>query len=824
MKKLNLLKSSFIARGAFLVGAAGIANFLNFLYNAYLGRNISIEEFALISFIGSILSLSDILIGALKNTVVYKSGFILGKYKNPASVFWKKIRKRAFLLGLAATLGWVVATPFISSYFNIQGFLPILSFAPIWIFSIMSAVDGGYLTGNLLLGYMGVVAIFEAIVKLSAAYILVNTGLQQYAYLAVTISSFASFALILIGILFFARKNKYVSKRETAFPLKFYASSIFTRVSTVVYLSMDVILAKHFLNPEQAGQYALLSLAGKIIFLAGSFFSQFLTPILSNFEGKKKNSKKAFYLLLTATGASSLLAFFGIGAFGFVTMPFLFGSRAQAILPHVFMYSLSMVAFTIATTIISYHQVRGKHALPVISLVFALLQILLIARSHSSVGSISNVMALLGFIVLASTLVIARWETQISVALNNITDFFELLKPLKLQKGRGLRVLVLNWRDGKHLWAGGAEVYVDELAKRWVRDGNTVAIFCGNDGKSKRDEIVNGVRIIRRGGFYTVYMWAILYYVFKFRRNFDVIVDSENGIPFFSPLYSTKPVVLLIHHVHQEVFIEQMRFPFSYIGRFIEGKLMPFIYRNRTVVTVSESSKKEIVKVGIASDKNIQIVNPGIERSVRKFKKSSFPSITYLGRLKAYKNIDVAIRAFALTNKRIASSRMWIVGEGDKMGALKDLALKLGLEKKITFFGKVDEEEKVKILGKSWIAVQPSQVEGWGITVIEANSCGTPVVASDTKGLRDSIVDQQTGRLVKLKDVKAFAKAFNTLIINKNQLKKLSQNAYVWSKSFDWDQSSHVFYEILQREVAVKNRAFAVKRAGIIFNRFLSIF
>jgi glycosyltransferase involved in cell wall biosynthesis len=367
-------------------------------------------------------------------------------------------------------------------------------------------------------------------------------------------------------------------------------------------------------------------------------------------------------------------------------------------------------------------------------------------------------------------------------------------------------------------------VYVDELAKRWAKEGNTVMLFCGNDGKNKRDEVVDGVRVIRRGGFYTVYLWAALYYLFKFRRNFDVIVDSENGIPFFSPLFSTKPVVLLIHHVHQEIFIEQMKFPFSHIGRFIEGKIMPFVYRKRTIVTVSESSKKEIMKVGIAPESTIKIVNPGIKRPSKKYSKTDFPTITYLGRLKAYKNIDVAIKAFAVTNKKHASSRMWIVGEGDSFGNLKDLAIKLGLEKKIRFFGKVDQQQKEKLLSQSWIAVQPSTVEGWGITVIEANASKTPVVASDTKGLRDSIIDGKTGVLVKVKDVKGFAKSFNSLIKNSRELKRLSKNAYAWSTKFDWDASSDIFYRILVSEVHGDSRAVVIKRAGFILNRFFSLF
>jgi glycosyltransferase involved in cell wall biosynthesis len=291
------------------------------------------------------------------------------------------------------------------------------------------------------------------------------------------------------------------------------------------------------------------------------------------------------------------------------------------------------------------------------------------------------------------------------IVVSNLMDLGGLFVPTHKVKEKGLRILVFNWRDTKHLWAGGAEVYIHELSKRWAREGNSVTLFCGNDGQSLRNEAVDKVNIIRRGGFFTVYLWAILYTVFKFRNKFDVVIDSENGIPFFTPLFTTKPVILLVHHVHQEIFIEHMKFPLSYIGRFIEGKVMPFVYKNHQVITVSESSRKEIIKTGIAPEERVQIVNPGIEMPNKKFKKTEFPSVIYLGRLKAYKNVDIAIRAFSNVVKRFTAARFYIVGEGDSIGSLRDVVVKLGLEEKVLFLGKVSEEEKVRLLSESWVAV-----------------------------------------------------------------------------------------------------------------------
>lgn len=410
------------------------------------------------------------------------------------------------------------------------------------------------------------------------------------------------------------------------------------------------------------------------------------------------------------------------------------------------------------------------------------------------------------------------------IVVSNLMDLGGLFVPTHKVKEKGLRVLVFNWRDTKHLWAGGAEVYIHELSRRWAKEGNSVTLFCGNDGQSLRNEAVDKVNIIRRGGFFTVYLWAILYTVFKFRNKFDVVIDSENGIPFFTPLFTTKPVILLVHHVHQEIFIEHMKFPLSYIGRFIEGKVMPFVYKNHQVITVSESSRKEIIKTGIAPEERVQIVNPGIEMPNKKFKKTEFPSVIYLGRLKAYKNVDIAIRAFSNVVKRFTAARFYIVGEGDSIGSLRDVVVKLGLEEKVLFLGKVSEEEKVRLLSESWVAVQPSTVEGWGITVIEANSCKTPVIASDTKGLRDSIIDGKTGILVKVKDTKAFSKNMKKLIVNKRLRDVSSKEAYKWAKQFSWDESAKSFYHVLFQEHEKKSSVFSLKKAGYVVNRITSLF
>ena len=269
-------------------------------------------------------------------------------------------------------------------------------------------------------------------------------------------------------------------------------------------------------------------------------------------------------------------------------------------------------------------------------------------------------------------------------------------------------------------------------------------------------------------------------------------------MPFFTPLYSRIPVFLLIHHVHQEVFREHLPFPLSYIARIIESKLMPLVYKKTNIITVSESSKKDIIRLGLGTDDTIKIIHPGINiDSFKKTKKTSNPSIVYLGRLKPYKNINTAILAFAQLKNKYPTLKFDIAGNGESMSELKKLTKNLGLDNQITFLGSVDEATKKTILAKSWLMVQPSSIEGWGITVIEANASSTPVIASRVNGLKDSIIDYQTGILVKNKDVNALADAINEFISNAKLRYRLSKEALIWAENFNWQTNAKNFYQYL---------------------------
>ncbi len=806
-----ILSKKLYFSGSILIVSILISNFLNFLFNAYLGRVLSYETLGLVSLINSFLYLTAIPFIAITQTLIYRIGFLDERYgKDTAYKFWSGLNKRLLHISLALSVLWIGSAPFLMNYFKTENILPILLFTPIWLVGFAASANKGFLTGKLLFVSAAIITIVEPLIKLLGAIILVSLHMNEWIYITIPLSVVIGFIMSLIYMRWIkpSKMNAVDVRHAKSFPSKFFFVSLLSGLSAMVFLSLDVILAKHFLSGEEAGQYALVSLVGKMIFFISTLFTILIIPFVSRNEGAKKNSS---HILYKSLAASSILAFVGfilIGVFGYISIPFLFGEKAQSIIQYLLPFTFAVGCFSLSTVFISYYLTKRIYTFPVITFLLTILQIILISLYHQNIYQIVQVMMYLGYINLLIVTFLHLGINTVTVIENNIKDFFGIFaKEANTDPEKKLRILIFNWRDTRHKWAGGAEAYVHEIAKRLVKDGNSVTVFCGNDQQSSRNQVIDNVRIVRRGGFYTVYFWAFVYYILKFRGKYDIIVDSENGIPFLTPLFVKKPICLLIHHVHQEVFREHLSFPLAIIASFIEGKLMPFLYKNQTIITVSESSKQEILKLGFTDKNGIHVIHPGIASKLYfKTKKAINPTFIYLGRLKPYKNVDILVKAFGKVLQQKPLAQLHIVGDGESAREIKKLVEKLGLSNSINFFGKVTEEEKIRLLGLSWAAVQPSQIEGWGITVIEANACETPVIASNVNGLRDSIVDGQTGMLVKLKNIDQFAAAMHTIIANVNMRKNLSQEAYLWSQRFSWDKSARKFYDILTQEQLNNNR------------------
>ncbi len=353
-----------------------------------------------------------------------------------------------------------------------------------------------------------------------------------------------------------------------------------------------------------------------------------------------------------------------------------------------------------------------------------------------------------------------------------------------------MNILIFNWRDMKNSWAGGGELYIHELAKRWKEKGNNVSIVTSQDPTRKlpKQETIDGITIYRKGNRFTVYFWAFLTYLTKLRKHTDFIVDVENGIPFFTPLFSIKKKVVLVYHVHGKQFFYEFGFPLNVIGYVIERYIFSFLYRNVPVISISKSTKSELMKLGFIHS-HIHIVNPGVSyKPYMKKEKYKRPTLIYLGRIKRYKRLDLLMEIFPKVLQKVPKVRLIIAGWGTEAPQISDIVMKNGYRKNILLLGPVSENEKKTLLQRSWLMVNPSLHEGWGISVIEANHYGTPAVAFKVPGLSDAVIENKTGFLCKNED--EFVDTVVKVISKNKLLGSISKNAQNWARTLTWDSAA----------------------------------
>ncbi len=806
-KLVSLSKSPRRIGGVLLIMAAIAANVLNTMVSIYLGNELQVTDFAFLNTFSSLMYLVGIPYGALTAAVNHRTAFLLGQYKiDGAQRFWRHLLSKAVLAGLVLCVTWIVLLPYTKSFLNFSSGWILGLFSLVIMGGITRAVGEGYLRGRMLFASLAVLTLAEPVFRLLATLGLVWSGNHELIVLSLPISS------ILATLLLFKFTPTHDAGpddlREYRLSKSFFSLALVANLSAVAFFSLDNVLVAHFLSAEETGRYGLLGLLGKMIFFAGNLTASFILPLVAYREGQKKNSQDVLLMILALTAGLSSLAFISMG-FILPRLPFAeVVQKMSLILGYYPVYGLGILLFTVSQVVVQYHLARKEYIFAISSFIIALCQTAALWFFHADLNQVVQIMFISGALNAVALTTLHLIYHKIKAPLANVTDFFDLFAKFPLtKKGRkttktSLRFLILNWRDTRHVWAGGAEAYTFELARGLVKAGHQATIFCGNDNKSPRYEVMDGVTIFRRGGFYTVYIWAALYYFFRFRTNIDVVIDSANGIPFLTPLYIRKPIYLLIHHIHQEVFWKHLPTPLAAVASLIESDLTPYLYSRHNLITVSESSKQDMIKIGLGNDKSIWVVNPGIHlKNFRKTPKTKHPSLVYVGRLKTYKRIDLAIRAFAGVHQRYPNAKFYIAGTGEDQPRLFQLAQKLNLESAVEFLGFIDDERKFALLSSSWMAVQPSMVEGWGITVIEANAAGTPVIAANVKGLRDSILDQETGLLVSA-TVADFEKAICTLIADAKLRQRLAKRALVWAEQFDWSQSVKKYLSIVASRTA----------------------
>jgi glycosyltransferase involved in cell wall biosynthesis len=368
-------------------------------------------------------------------------------------------------------------------------------------------------------------------------------------------------------------------------------------------------------------------------------------------------------------------------------------------------------------------------------------------------------------------------------------------------EGPALDVLILNWRDVTHPQGGGSEVYAEQVAAGLSRRGHRVTFLCAaHPGAPARTTTPDGVRIVRTGGRLSVYAAAALAYHRGRLGRPDVIVDVQNGVPFFARAWAGVPVVVLVHHVHREQWPVVMGPVQARLGWWIESRMATRVNRGLPYVTVSEVSRSELGSLGVDTD-DVRVVHNGTPLPWSEpVPRSPEPRLVALGRLVPHKRIEMALRATALLREAHPGLHLDVVGHGWWHDELVAAARALDVLDSVTFTGYVDEAHKDRLLGSAWVSLVPSLKEGWGLTVMEAAAHGTPSVAfRQAGGVAESVVDEVTGLLVD--DENGFVRAVDRLLADQQLTERLGRAARDRAMEFTWDATVTGWEELLHEAI-----------------------
>jgi len=357
----------------------------------------------------------------------------------------------------------------------------------------------------------------------------------------------------------------------------------------------------------------------------------------------------------------------------------------------------------------------------------------------------------------------------------------------------GVRILVLNWQDRENPQAGGAEVHMHEIFGRLADRGHDVRAVVGGWPGAPERTTLDGIEVRRAGGRHTFLLHAARAVRAELRRRpADVVVEDINKIPLYAPRWLDLPLIALVPHLFGTTAFAEAAWPVG-AAVWAAERGIARAYRGTPFEAISEGTAEDLVRRGIPRDR-ITVIPPGVDH--RTFTpgpagdRDEDPTLLYVGRLKRYKGIEVLFGAVERLEAGGRSVRLLLAGRGGDRPRLERRVRALGLTERVRFLGYVDEAEKVRLLRRAWVAVYPSPKEGWGIANVEAAACGTPVVASDSPGLRESVRHGESGFLVPHRDVGAWAAALEALLSDAELRARLGRGAIRHAAGFSWDRAA----------------------------------
>jgi glycosyltransferase involved in cell wall biosynthesis len=350
----------------------------------------------------------------------------------------------------------------------------------------------------------------------------------------------------------------------------------------------------------------------------------------------------------------------------------------------------------------------------------------------------------------------------------------------------GRHILFVAWRDLASPRAGGSEVLVDRLAEGMTARGDRVTLLCGGPTGQRP------YRVVRNGGTYTQFVRAPLVYQRQL-RDCDLVVEVCNGMPFFAPFWSRRPLICLVNHVHTELWRMRLPPPFCTAGRLTESVLMPWAHRKNLFLTVSSSTAAALAEIGVSEDRIRQICN-GVMQPDPLTPRSPEPMFLALGRLADYKRVDLLLRLWDRV-RPVTGGQLVVVGDGPERARLQALA-----GPGVVVTGRVSEDDKHRLLCAAWMLLHPAMIEGWGIVIAEAAIRGTPAIGFDVPGLRDSVVHGETGLLVGNEG--QFVSAWASLALDHRRREAFGAAARDRAERLHWSAAVEGFAQVADEAVA----------------------
>ena len=368
-----------------------------------------------------------------------------------------------------------------------------------------------------------------------------------------------------------------------------------------------------------------------------------------------------------------------------------------------------------------------------------------------------------------------------------------------------MKVLVVNWNDRENPHAGGAEIHLHALFGRLAGWGHHVDLIASGWPGAARAAELDGIHVQRVGGRHT---FAVLVRGAVRRtlaaRAYDVVVEDVNKLPLFLPALTRLPFVAIVPHLFGTTAFAEANWPMA-AAVWLAERALPWGYRRAAFHAISESTRDDLIQRGVTAAR-IEVVYPGVDSTWfcpdRTTPRAEHPTFLYVGRLKRYKGVEIALRALALARQTRPDLTLEIAGQGDDRPRLERVAHAIGLGDAVRFLGFVDEGEKRRLLRRAWAVVLPSPKEGWGISNVEAAACGTPALASDSPGLRESVRHGATGYLVPHGDAEALAQRMLALANDPALVMRLGRAARAFAEGLSWETAARATEAQLQRVIA----------------------